>query len=165
MAIGFAAQYPERTAGLVLLGTTAKYTNAEDFSFGVNPALLESFLRTEAVDQGQAASEVTRARQPEGAEAIAEVARRVPRRAWSKLIGGVGAGDARSLLSAVRAPTLIIHDPGNTYIPVDAAHFLHEHIANSELEITEEVASSLFGERLYHRVREFIDRAGAGSAE
>jgi len=128
----------------------------------VNLELMRSFLATEPVDRAQAAADLTRARQGTNEQAIGEVFRRVPRHAWSKSIAGLGAADARELLDRVHAPTLILHDPNNAYIPVAAAHYLHERIDGSDLEITEEAGQPLFGERLYQRVQEFIQRARAG---
>ena len=61
-------------------------------------------------------------------------------------------------------PTLIIHDPGNTYIPVEAAHYLHEHIPGSQLEITEEYGGDVFGDGLYEVIFQFIEEVSAGGA-
>jgi class 3 adenylate cyclase/pimeloyl-ACP methyl ester carboxylesterase len=162
LAIAFAVHYPERVAGLLLLGTTAKYTSDEGFPWGVNQAVLDSFRRTDAVDRGRAVSQLSQTRasnqaDPASPGAIAEVMQRVPRSVWSKLILGIGAGDARALLPEVRTPTLIIHDPGNTYIPVEAAHFLHEQIAGSELLITEEWGKPFLGDSLYAAIEAFIE--------
>jgi pimeloyl-ACP methyl ester carboxylesterase len=166
LAITFVAQYPERVAGLVLLGTTAKLVSSDDFPFGVNTAVMEPFLRVDAVDRERAASELTRTRHdPDEARAIAEVMRRVPQPAWSKILGAFAATDARSLLTRVRVPTLVVHDPDNTFIPVEAAHFLHEHIPDSRLLITEGTASLPFGEDVYHAIEAFIEEVTAGSAE
>jgi len=162
LAVAFAVHYPERVAGLLLLGTTAKYTNDESFAWGVPQTAVESFMRTDAVDRGRAVSQLTETRagrsvDAAGPDAIAEVMRRVPRRAWSKLVLGIGAADVRSLLPQVSTPTLIIHDPDNTYIPVEAAQFLHRQIAGSELLITEEWGRPLLGNRVYDAIEQFIE--------
>jgi pimeloyl-ACP methyl ester carboxylesterase len=164
LAIAFAVHYPERVAGLLLLGTTAKYTSEESFPWGANTAAIESFLRTDSVDRGRALSQLSQTRTSgtpraeTSLDAIVEVLDRVPRSAWSKLILGVGAGDARALLSEVRAPTLIVHDPDNSYIPVGAAQYLHEHVAGSELLITEEWGKPLLGDALYDAIDRFLKR-------
>ncbi|OGO53269.1 MAG: hypothetical protein A2148_09075 [Chloroflexi bacterium RBG_16_68_14] len=164
LAIAFAVQHPDRVVGLLLLGTTAKYTSAEDFAWGVNPAVLEAFLRTDAVDRGRAVSQITRTRQPGSeAEAIGELMKRVPGRVWPKLVGGIGAADVRSLLPRVRAPTIIIHDPDNSYIPVEAARHLHQHIPGSQLEVTDEYATSVLGESVYRTIETFIEEVTARS--
>jgi class 3 adenylate cyclase/pimeloyl-ACP methyl ester carboxylesterase len=163
LAIAFAVHYPERVAGLMLLGTTAKFVSDDDFSMGTSRSTVESFLRTDAVDRGRAVSQWSEVREAsaldnQNREAIVEVMGRVPRSAWSKVILSLGAADARSLLSQVHTPTLIIHDPDNTYIPVQAAHFLHEQIAGSELLITPEWGLPLFGETVYNTIEAFMEK-------
>jgi len=157
LAIAFAAHQPERVAGLLLMGTTAKYASSDDFPYGIPPAVLESFLRIDAVDRGRALSQLSLTRPWPGAEAIREVMGRVPRRVWTKVVGSIGAADARSLLPQIRAPTLIVHDPDNNYIPVGAAHYLHQHIVGSQLLITEEYGALLLGESVVTRVEAFIE--------
>lgn len=166
LAISLAAQHPERVAGLILLGTSAKLTNWGDFQLGINPTVAQSFLRLDAVDQSRAVSELTHTRPGalEEADAVGQVMGRVPRAAWSKILRVLAAADARSLLGEVRAPTLIIHDAGNNYIPVEAAYYLHENIHGSELEVTEEYGAQPFGESVYQKIGTFIENASAGGA-
>jgi class 3 adenylate cyclase/pimeloyl-ACP methyl ester carboxylesterase len=164
LAISFAAQYPERVAGLLLMGTTPKLSSWGEFQLGINPAVIESFLRLDAVDRGRATSEVTRTRhyRAEDAEAIGEVIRRVPRAAWSQIFRALSAADARPLLGQVRVPTLIVHDPENAYIPAEAARYMHGQIADSELEITEEYGPEGLGDTLFRRLAVFIEEVSSG---
>ena len=166
LAIAFAANYPDRVAGLLLLGTSAKYAASEDFAFGVDRAVMESFVHREAVDQSRAVSELVAQTRPagSGAEAIGDVMGRVPPRAWSKVVGGIASADARPLLERVRAPTLIVHDPDNNYFPVGAAHYLHEQIPGSQLEITAEYGAWGLGDSLYEKLDAFLEEAGAPGA-
>ncbi len=165
LALAFAAQYPERVLGLILLGTTAKYAGSEDYPFGVNEAVLQSFLRTDAVDPARAVSQLSSIREPTSAsEAIGQVLKRVPRQVWAKVAAGIGVADARHLLPKVRAPALIIHDPDNDYIPVGAAHFLHEQLPGSRLEITAEYGQLPFPESLYRKIEAFVEEVSAGGA-
>jgi len=48
-----------------------------------------------------------------------------------------------------------VHDPGNTYIPVQAAHYLHEHIAGSRLVISDEWGRPLLGDELWRTIEDF----------
>ena len=162
LAIAFAAQYPQRVMGLLLLGTSAKYLSSEDYDLGVDPAIIESFLRTGAVDKGRALSQLLGSRPRQSAAAISDVMKRIPPRVWDKVLGSIVAVDARPLLGNLSVPTLIIHDPGNTYIPVGAAHYLHENIAGSELEITEEYATWPVGEGVYRKIEAFVQEVSTG---
>ncbi len=164
LAISFAAQHPERTAGLILAGTSPKLFNSEDFLFGINPEVLASFLGADASDRGRAIHQLTRGRSGTNrADAISAVLRRVPKHAWSKITAAIGATDVRPLLADIRVPTLIVHDPDNSYIPVDAAYYLHEHIRGSRLEISEEYGMNVIGEHLYGKIEAFIDEVTTGS--
>ncbi len=159
LALGFAAQYPDRVLGLILLGTTARCVSSEDFALGVDPDATESFLRIGAADRVRAVSQMVSVRPspPQDARDIAQVLGRVPPHVWMKVVNGVGAPDARPLLHRVRAPALIVHDPDNDFIPVEAAHFLHEHLPDSRLEITDEYGPPPYGEALYRRIEAFLD--------
>ncbi len=164
LAIAYAVHHPERVAGMLLLGTTAKVTSSDDFAYGVSIEDVQSFLRTDVVDQGRAVTQLARTRESlSDAETVADVMKRVPRRVWSKLMSGMGAADARPFLSRIQTPTLIIHDPENDYIPSEAARHLHEHISGSELEITEEYAPGLIGDTLHRKIDAFIEAVSAAS--
>jgi len=168
LAIAFAVKYPERTAGLILAGTSPKLVNSEDFAFGINPAAMASFRRTDDSDLGRAVSELTHRTRPDSmsgrVEAMGEVIGRAPRHASSKIILAIGAADVRAFLSQVQAPTLILHDPGNNYIPVEAAHYLHEHIPGSKLEITKEYGAGTFGESVYQTIGAFVEEVTGRSS-
>jgi len=157
LALTFAVQHPDRVAGLVLAGTTPKLINSEDFAWGINPDIMKSFLHTDSSDRARAVSHLTIRYNAEGTEGNIEVMRRIPKHAWSQILVTVGAADARPLLGTISAPTLIIHDPGNKYIPVEAAYHLHEHIAGSVLEVTEEYQTDPFGDNLYRKIEAFVE--------
>jgi hypothetical protein len=137
--------------------------SSDDFSLGVNPALMESFQRLDPVDRSRAITELTETR-PLGSEGdvIGDVMKRVPPHAWSKMVTAIGTADARSFLSRVRVPSLIVHDPDNSYIPVDAATYLHEHLAGSRLEVNQDYGTSVWTEALYRKIDAFIDEVTQG---
>ncbi len=165
LAIQFAVTHPERVAGLLLLGTTPKLINGDGFHFGVNPAVIQSFATTGSTDRDRATAAALRTRPVSGGgqAAIVEIMRRVPEHAWNKLMSGAFGADVRSQLAEVRAPALIMHDPANDYIPVEATHLLHEQLPDSELEITEEYGAGPSSEGVYRRMAAFIDHvAGRG---
>ena len=161
LAIQFAAGHPDRVAGLLLLGTTPKLINGDGFQFGVNPAVIQSYATTDSTDRDRATVAALSTRYNSGAgsqAAILEIMHRVPEHAWNKLIGGVYGVDVRPQLAEVRAPALIMHDPANDYIPVEAAQLLHEQLPDSELEITEDYSGLPLREAVYRRIAVFIDQ-------
>ena len=118
------------------------------------------------MDQTRAVSELVSETRPTGSgtEAIADVMGRVPPRVWLKVSGGIASADARPLLERVRAPTLIVHDPDNNYFPVGAAHYLHEQIPGSQLEITDEYGAWVLGDSLYQKLEAFLEEPGSPAA-
>jgi len=163
LAVIFAVQYPQRVAGLVLGGTTAKLINSDDFGYGINPVAIVSFINTDSADPGRAVSQLTRTRSgARRADAIGEVYRRIPKHAWYEILAALVNADVRDLLPQIQIPTLIIHDPDNQYIPVGAAYYLHEHIPGSRLEVSEEYGARLFGISLQCKIMEFIDEVTTG---
>jgi pimeloyl-ACP methyl ester carboxylesterase/DNA-binding SARP family transcriptional activator/class 3 adenylate cyclase len=162
LAITFADRHPERVLGLILADTTPKLINTEDFNLGINPSIIENFIRANPSDRGRAISFFTKRQIPESGHGSIELLKEVPRHAWSKITASFGAADVLSLLHNIKVPTLIIHDPQNSFIPAEAAHYLHEHISGSQLLITEEYGPDHIGESLYQAVGAFIEKLAAG---
>ena len=163
LAIQFAVGHPERVAGMVLLGTTPKLINGDGFQFGANQAVIQAFAATGSTDHDRVTEAALRTRyDPGGSQtAIVEIMHRVPEHAWNKLISGAYGGDVRAQLADVRVPALIVHDPGNDFIPVEAARLLHEQLPDSELEITEDYSALPLREGIYVRIAAFIDQVAS----
>lgn len=161
LAIQYAVAHPERVAGLVLLSTSPKLTNEDGFDLGVNPAVIQSFATMGATDRDRVTETALQGRVEQGGSqaAVVEIMHRVPEHAWSRLMAGAYGGDVRGQLADLHMPTLIVHDPDDDYIPVGAAHFLHEQISGSELEISRDYATLPLQEAGYQRIAAFIDQA------
>jgi pimeloyl-ACP methyl ester carboxylesterase len=167
LALAFAAAYPERTLGLILSGTSARLINGAGWDLGITDEAMAGLGPLEEIDKAAASSQMTHVRMTvsQEANAVSEMMRRVPQHAWTKIRGCFGASDVRGLLEGLRVPALILHDAGNRYIPVDAAHYLHEHIAGSRLLITDELAAPLLGDTIYGAIDTFVSScAGAQGA-
>lgn len=160
LAIQFAVAHSERVAGLLLLSTTPKLINEDGFKLGINPAINQAFETMGSTDRDRVTGVAldTQSDPEESQTAIVDIMRRVPERVWNKLISGAFGGDVRAQLAEVRVPALIVHDPGNEYIPVEAAHLLHEQLPESELEITEDYSPLPLRDGGYRRIAAFIDQ-------
>lgn len=165
LAIAFAAHYPDRVSGLILAGATPRLLSSDDFPYGINPEAFSSFIVKADSDPGHAVAELARSRSgAEKTENISELMGRIPPHAWSEMLASIGTADALELLPQVNTPTLIIHDPENNYIPVGAAYYMHEHITNSELEITPDYGGEAIGLNIYRRMERFIDEVVSGKS-
>jgi pimeloyl-ACP methyl ester carboxylesterase len=164
LAIQFAVGRPDRVAALLLLSTSPKLINGDGFEFGMNPAVIQAFTTMGSTDRDRVTgAALDRVYDPEGSQtAIVDIMHRVPEHAWNKVVSGAHGGDVRDQLADVRVPTLIVHDPDNDYIPVDAAYVLHDEILDSELEVTEEYAPFPLREGGYRRIAAFIEKVARG---
>jgi pimeloyl-ACP methyl ester carboxylesterase/DNA-binding CsgD family transcriptional regulator len=129
----FAATYPERTAGLIILGGYARRLRAPDYPYGDTPD--ERYRLAEHVE-GNWGSDI---RLPDRAPSLMHDARF--REWWAtylRMSASPGAAaalirmnmaiDIRHVLPTIRVPTLIIHRTGDRSLPVAAGRYLAERI-------------------------------------
>ena len=128
----FAATFPERVAGLVIINGYARYCEAPDYPLGAPlhavDALRELYLR----DWGT--GRLTASASPGGydEDSMAALGRA------ERLLASPGTAaslvplqyqsDVRSILPLVRAPTLVIHRRDNRYVRVDQGLYLADNI-------------------------------------
>ena len=143
MAILFAASHPDRVAALVLYGTLATWTKADDYPWAPTRDERDESLRIQVPLIGTEpwADEYLRAFAPSTADD--EGVRRWWRR-WVRVSASPGSIaallrmnsgiDVRHVLSAVRVPTLVLHRIGDESTEVEAGRYLAEHIPGARLE-------------------------------
>jgi class 3 adenylate cyclase len=133
VAIGLAAQYPERVSHLVLHGTYARWSRAPDYPIGMPDETMARYLEVLEESWGTgstldffvpslAANESLRAhfgRQERAGASPRQIV--IALTTWWR-------HDARALLSELRVPTLVIHPVGDLLVPVAQGRYLAEHI-------------------------------------
>jgi pimeloyl-ACP methyl ester carboxylesterase/class 3 adenylate cyclase len=134
----FAATYPDRTSAIAIIGSFARIAWAPDYPFGVPPASYRTML--EKLEQGWGQGALLGAFAPSlaGDAAMRESWARLQRRAASP---GAAAAvtrmafetDARSILPAIRVPTLILHRSGDIMVEVEHGRYLAREIAGAKL--------------------------------
>lgn len=137
MAMMFAATYPERVPALVLYGTFARFSRADDYPYGYPQGVNERWVG--ALETTWGTGQLSRSFAPSLA-ADATVMRnlaRLERMAMSpgtarKLFGLLARTDVRHVLPAIRVPTLILHRSGDEPVRVGHARYLAEHIAGAK---------------------------------
>lgn len=136
MSILFAAKHPERVAGLVLVGTTPRFSAASDFPEGIPRWLLEEAVETWREGWGSGVGLALYGPSVADDERV---------RAWwasyqrfSSTPGAVAASlrmdldvDVRSCLPRIEAPTLIVHRVDDMLVPVTCARYMAEQIPNA----------------------------------
>jgi class 3 adenylate cyclase/pimeloyl-ACP methyl ester carboxylesterase len=138
MAATFAATYPQRVSALVLANSTARMSWAPDYPFGVSPERME--MIASVTEQTWGRSDILTLTNPSLAddEVAREAFARLLRLAASPSTAAAVVQllfelDVRHVLSAIQAPTLVIHRKDNVLLSVDNGRYLAEHIPNARL--------------------------------
>jgi len=129
----FAATYPERSAGLILLGTYARLLRDDDYPEGTDPALLEPFLERIRAGWGEGAGTTAIAPSHAHDAAFRAAFGRFQRNGASpgmavSLLRLNAAIDVRHVLPAVRLPTLVLHRQDDRFVPATLGRHLAAHI-------------------------------------
>lgn len=137
LAILFAATYPERTAGLILLGGMARSTWAPDYPFATpKEALLESAAEFTAPEFGTGSDAEIFAPSLADDPTVIEWWGRLERTAASP---GMMAQlfmmfldiDVRDALPLVQSPTLVLHRSGDRVVNVNAGRWMAQQITGA----------------------------------
>jgi len=137
MAMMFAASCPDRVAALVLYGTFARFSRAEDYPHGFPRSFIDPWISR--LERTWGTGELSRSFAP-GRAADADLMRslaRLERMSMSpgtarKLFGLLAEIDVRHVLPSIRVPTLILHRVGDQPIRVEHARFLAERIVGAK---------------------------------
>jgi pimeloyl-ACP methyl ester carboxylesterase/DNA-binding CsgD family transcriptional regulator len=135
-AISVAAESPDRVQGLILIGTAARFSLADDYPIGVPAEILDEFATAfESLWGTGVGLELF-------APSIADIA---ATRSWwaayqrfAASPGAVAASlrmqldiDVRNRLEAVASPTLVVHGTQDLVVPVECGRYLAAHLGNA----------------------------------
>lgn len=139
LAMLLAATHPERISSLVLYGAFASTTWHEDYPWGQKPE--ERQMQIDYVVEAWG--------KPDGIAALVDPKAAEEehfRQWWAKLQRNsiskdvirkgfevLALTDVRSVLPAIKVPTLILHREESLAVPIGNARYLHEHIPGSKL--------------------------------
>ncbi len=142
MAMVFAGTYPERTAALVLYGTLATWTRAEDYPWARTREELQALLRAADARRGSDAwcDETLGQLAP---TTVDDEATKLWWRRWIRTSVSPGAAralslmnseiDVRHTLSAIAVPTLVLHRDRDEDTLPDEGRYLAERIPGADL--------------------------------
>ncbi len=137
MAMMFAATYPDRVQALVLYGTFARFTRADDYPHGMPPEVNQRWMA--GLERAWGSGEPSRQFAPSLVTdaAVMRNLARLERMAMSpgtarKLFGLLAETDVRHVLPAIRVPTLILHRAGDQPVRVGNARYLAGRIAGAK---------------------------------
>ena len=133
MSIKYTVDNPERVAGLVLFGTTAKFSRSEDYPFGFSDNTLEGLVEAWGTGSGRdiffpsISREVIDDDTYRGFEKLL-----ADRRSMSQIVNYMKTLDVRPILNQIKCPTLVIHFTGDLAVPVRMGRDLADKIPNSK---------------------------------
>ena len=164
MAMMFAATYPHRVQALVLYGTFARFSRANDYPHGYPPEANAKWVADLETTWGS--GELSRSFAPSMSNdaATMRILARLERMAMSpgtahKLFGLLTQTDVRHVLPAIRVPTLILHRAEDKPVRVGHARYLAERIAGARyVELPGSDHMPMMGDvdALLDEVREFL---------
>ena len=132
-AILFAATHPDRTQGLILAGTTARFLRDTDYPWGLSQADADRGL--ELVEQMWGTEEFAEAGLPDAARdpAFRRFFARLQRSSLNRRDAAayhrwVWSADVRGVLPSLRVPTLVVYRENFRGIPPEHGRYLAEHI-------------------------------------
>jgi class 3 adenylate cyclase/esterase/lipase len=176
MSVLFAATYPDRAWALVLYGAMAKETRTPDYPWGDDEAeILQAIANVSAnlSDRPQRLEERARVACPSASDdeikALAMYFRNGLTPGASVALARMNlAIDVRDVLSAIRVPTLVLHNEFDPWVEVGNGRYLGEHIPGAtyvELPAEGHIPSVATSGPFLDEIERFLRRAweaGAG---
>ena len=168
VAILFATTHPEAVSALVLLNTSARYTEADDYPIGASAEAVDTLVEMFAASWGTPAFSVLgNPSLADDAELMRSLSRMfrssaTPRTAAAQYDYILRSVDVRQALPLIQCPTLVLQVKESPLLPVHHGRYLAEHIDGASFVelpggdlgatpanyvVTDEVAEFLTGER------------------
>jgi class 3 adenylate cyclase len=137
-AMLFAATRPDRTAGLILNHTAARYVRADDYPIGLPPeavpGVLEQIVDAWGTEDAVYGFFPSRASDPASRRWFARHSRSAASpRAAGAYLRDMLLSDARSILPAIHVPTAVIHRTDYAFVPIEHGRYLADHIDGARL--------------------------------
>ena len=137
MSALFAATYPERTTALILTGSFARLAWAPDYPAGIEREFLERIVDGLAESWGEGAIlqfATPSADTPESRKRMGRFERSAASPGMMRALMYVNFDvDIRSVLPAIKVPTMILHRADEIMVPVAMGRYLAEHIPGAKL--------------------------------
>jgi pimeloyl-ACP methyl ester carboxylesterase len=139
MAVLYTVSHPERVSALIFSNTSARYMVDDDYPIGYGEESVDSLI--DLVRTGWGTSDFAKVSNPEAAEdaqlrdamARQQRASATPRAAAAQYEYILRSVDVRSVLPFIRIPTLILHARDFSFVPLEHARYMAEHIGGAKL--------------------------------
>lgn len=133
MCIHFAHSHPDRVLGLIMVGTTARFTQSEDFPIGIPQHHIEQIATLWGTGALRDILFPSLSRELIDDDTYKSMERLMGSRATLRqLVEMMAEIDVRALLPDIRVPTLVVHFSGDLAIPIRLGRYLAENIPDAE---------------------------------
>jgi pimeloyl-ACP methyl ester carboxylesterase/DNA-binding CsgD family transcriptional regulator len=171
-AMQFAADHPERTSALVVVGSTARVTKDAGYDLGMDIGDADAWVGRAVAGWGTGASVEVDGPTMAGDARYRAWAARLERHTvspggFAETVRASLGYDVRPVLESIRAPTLVLHRRDDQAVPVVNGRYLAEHIPNAAFVELAGVEHTYFlGDQgaMLDAVRAFIDAQVAHGA-
>jgi pimeloyl-ACP methyl ester carboxylesterase/DNA-binding CsgD family transcriptional regulator len=168
-AMQFAADHPDRTSALVVVGSTARVAKDDDYDLGMEIGDADAWIGRAVAGWGTGASVEVDGPSMAGDARYRAWAARLERHTvspagFAETVRASLDYDVRPLLGSIRAPTLVVHRRDDQAVPVDNGRYLAEHIPDAAFVDLEGVEHTYFlGDQaaILDAIRAFIDASVA----
>ena len=160
----FAATWPERTIGLVMIGSYARRSRAPDYPFGPEPAAHENFIESLATSWPSDALLELRAPSVVGDERFTTWWTR-----YLRMSASPGAAvamtranneiDIRHVLPTIQVPTLVLHARGDRTVEIGHGRYIADNIPGAkfvEIDSDDHLPWLVGAEDVLRSVQEFL---------
>jgi pimeloyl-ACP methyl ester carboxylesterase len=161
MCVNFAYAHPDRVQGLILVGSTARWKQSDDFPIGIPQHVMETLPQHWGRGVLREIFFPGMSRQQMDDETYRAFERLMgTRTAIRQLVEMMLETDVRPLLPGIRVPTLVIHFTGDLAVPIRLGRALAEAIPNAEFMEVNAVdhADLAQSPEAIARIREFCER-------
>jgi len=138
IAILYAGMHPDRVSALVLLNTTARYLEADDYPIGESSATVDAVV--ELMRRTWGTEDFARIGVPSIGDdeetrrvmAMVQRASATPQQAGALYDYFLRHGDVRQVLQSIQVPTLVLHVQASPLLPIAHGRYIAEHIQGAE---------------------------------
>ena len=174
IALRAAIRFPQRFGGLVLIGTTPRFTRRTDWAHAQPPELLQSFAESvknaplATLQRFNALLNRGDARARNALRALSSALTSIPN-ATSLLQGleWLNDVDLRPEIASIEIPVRLVHGDKDSLIPLQAAQWMETHLRNARLETIFGAAHAPFindPESVVRQIAELSDSVHASSS-
>jgi pimeloyl-ACP methyl ester carboxylesterase len=133
MSIKYAVENPARVSGLILFGTTAKFSRSDDYPLGISNKAFEGLIQAWGTGSGRDIFFPSIPRDVIDDDTYKGFERLLSdRRSMSQIVEYMEALDVRPILHKIQCPTLVIHFTGDLAVPIRMGRYLADNIPNSK---------------------------------